>query len=430
MDLAKLSDSPSTEAIYNYWEKQGQSEPPREYLGASIIGHECDRYLWYVFRQCVRERFSGRMYRLFDRGRREEERFIDELRGIGCEVVERDESGGQISVSAIGGHFRGHLDAMILGLPEAPKSWHVGEFKTHNDASFQKLKKSGVKDSKPMHHAQMQVYMGLTKVDRAFYLACDKDTDELYSERIHFDPSEFKRIMTRAERIIASVGPGERCAGRSDDWRCKKCAAQKLCWGCPESVCPLPSVNCRTCCHATPETSGNNGEWTCERRQPMMPGCKHHLIIPYLMCYQDFTANKDGTAITYTSPDGGKTFTNGEGGIASEHLTEMGLEQATCRVLKSALESFGGTVEHVFDVSLDLPLPDRYPPGDTRLLWEGPEKDIGSGIAETIGEDAVDDSKITGRFESEKIIAVEYGAKHLVAVYKGEGYAALWEGVE
>ena len=96
MNLEKFNAEPSVEAIYKWWEKKGAEEKSRTYLGASIIGHDCDRYLWYAFRQCVKEDFGGRMLRLFDRGRLEEGRFIEELRGIGCTVEDRNDSGEQI----------------------------------------------------------------------------------------------------------------------------------------------------------------------------------------------------------------------------------------------------------------------------------------------------------------------------------------------
>ena len=48
-------------------------------VGASSIGHKCERYLWYQFRWFFREKFNGRMLRLFDRGHREEARFNEWL---------------------------------------------------------------------------------------------------------------------------------------------------------------------------------------------------------------------------------------------------------------------------------------------------------------------------------------------------------------
>jgi len=49
----------------------------RSHLGASLIGRECKRYLWYVFRWCLHEKTTGRQQRLFNHGHREEARFIE-----------------------------------------------------------------------------------------------------------------------------------------------------------------------------------------------------------------------------------------------------------------------------------------------------------------------------------------------------------------
>ena len=96
---------------------------------------------------------------------------------------------------------------MAIGLPEAPATWHVCEFKTHSAKSFAKLKAEGVAASKPLHWSQMQAYMQLAGLDRAFYLAVCKDTDELYQERIRHDAEAGLRILTKAERIIGAARP-------------------------------------------------------------------------------------------------------------------------------------------------------------------------------------------------------------------------------
>ena len=56
---------------------------------------------------------------------------------------------------------------VALGLLEAPKTWHVVEFKTHSAKSFRELAAKGVAEAKPQHWAQMQVYMHLTGITRA-----------------------------------------------------------------------------------------------------------------------------------------------------------------------------------------------------------------------------------------------------------------------
>lgn len=48
----------------------------------------------------------------------------------------------------------------------------------------------------------MQIYMALTGMTRAMYLAVNKDNDELYSERINADPEAARRLLNKAAQII------------------------------------------------------------------------------------------------------------------------------------------------------------------------------------------------------------------------------------
>ena len=48
------------------------TEPPRSHMGASELGHACERWLWLKFRWMVIEKFEGRTLRLFRRGHNEE----------------------------------------------------------------------------------------------------------------------------------------------------------------------------------------------------------------------------------------------------------------------------------------------------------------------------------------------------------------------
>jgi len=72
-------DSQTVTAIYAHYKKQGDTGHLSKTLGISQIGRPCERYLWYLFRQCVKSKFSGRMYRLFERGNLEESRLIANL---------------------------------------------------------------------------------------------------------------------------------------------------------------------------------------------------------------------------------------------------------------------------------------------------------------------------------------------------------------
>lgn len=306
---APAAATATVRAIYEGYEKRRAAQSPRAYLGASIIGHPCDRYLFLSFRWAGVEAFDGRMLRLFDQGQRAEQRFVDELRMIGATVHDVGDDGEQFAVSACGGHFSGHLDGCAVGLPEAPKTWHVLEFKTHNAKSFKDLQAKGVRESKPMHWAQVQVYMLRTGMTRALYLAENKDTAELYEERIHLDKPAAEALIARAQRIIDAQEPPLRLSEDPAWFTCKFCLFHAQCHGTE-----APAVNCRTCTHSTPT---EDGQWLCGRfdtaipQETMVTGCPDHRYVPALLERigrpVDVTGDSD---VVYQTADGG-TFING-----------------------------------------------------------------------------------------------------------------------
>lgn len=123
--------SPTREAIFAAYEADAR-QGFRPHLGASLIGKPCERSLWYDFRWTTVAQHPGRLLRLFETGQLEETRIVRNLRRTGATVLEVDpETGRQWRVEAHGGHFGGSLDAVALNLLEAPRTWHVLEFKTH-----------------------------------------------------------------------------------------------------------------------------------------------------------------------------------------------------------------------------------------------------------------------------------------------------------
>ncbi|WP_426287481.1 hypothetical protein [Luteibacter sp. E-22] len=325
--MALLPEKPTSqtvEAIYSFW--AGKQSAPRAYLGGSVIGRECERQLWYGFRWATGgERFEGRMLRLFDRGQREEAVLVADLRAIGCEVYDIDPAtGSQFNFKAIGGHAGGSMDAAVLGVPEAPKTYHVAEFKTHNSKSFATLLKDGVEKAKPEHYAQMQIYMHWSQLTRALYLAVNKDTDELYSERVRYDETFAKALEAKAERVIYGAEPPQGISEDPSFFKCKFCPASKVC-----HTAQLPQVSCRTCAHATPEPDGD-GRWSCAKWKSDIPldaqrtGCPEHRYIPALLKRwgEATDASEAENWIEYTAPDG-VVFRNGPRGPGSYGSAEL-----------------------------------------------------------------------------------------------------------
>lgn len=292
--------TPTVTAIYAAYEA-AQESGFREHLGASIIGNECERAIWYSWRWATRARHSGRMLRLFETGHMAEARFVANLRRIGVTVLEIDpDTGRQWNLRDATGHFGGSMDAVAVGFPEAPKAWHVCEFKTHSAKSFAALQKDGVAKSKPMHAAQMQVYMHLSGIERAFYLAVNKDTDELYQERLHYDAAEAMRLLARAGRIIMAARPPGRISNDPAWWQCRFCDHHDKCHGDA-----LPERHCRACLHVSPIADGT---WHCARnshqlgRRDQEAGCVAHLFIPDFIQGEQVDAGDDW--VSYTMPDG------------------------------------------------------------------------------------------------------------------------------
>jgi len=374
-DISKLlpENSPVVDAIYAYHKKRGDLEQSRQYLGMSEIGGPCERALWYQFRQCCKPTLDGRLYRLFETGNLAESRFVTELRAIGCTVHDVDESGNQFAFSELGGHFSGHMDGCAIGIPGAEKTWVVLEFKTHNAKSFAKLKKEGVKAAKPQHWAQCQCYMRASGMTRALYLACNKDTDDLYAERVHFDPSFASGLIDKAQRIVTSTTPPERAFTRPDYFECQWCDAKRICWGDPVGPAfPVPSISCRQCCHATPIIHDNEtlAPWVCEKHKrglsvcDQAKACDDHLVLPGLIGFATPLDYDDGCIIFNGELSQWK---HGKGGFSTKELTILPARQLVNPLLNSAKEEFGATAAG-FSASDILA---RYPEDLTRIAWKG-----------------------------------------------------------
>ncbi len=272
--------SPTVEAIYAAYEADGD-DGFRDHLGASLIGKDCERALWHDFRWTTRGRFPGRILRLFETGQLEEDRIVRNLRRTGATVLEVDpDTGRQWRVESCGGHFGGSLDAVAIGLLEAPKTWHVLEFKTHSAKSFAELRRDGVRLSKPRHFAQMQVYMHLTGLTRAMYVAVCKDTDEIHVERLPADRQEGERLLAKAGRIVFAQHPPSRISNDPAWWQCRLCEHHEVCH---EGA--AAEITCRSCLHSTPVEGG----WHCARWDRSLSSanqrraCERHLFIPDLV---------------------------------------------------------------------------------------------------------------------------------------------------
>ena len=297
-------------SIRNLIDKHHESlaEPPRPHMGCSQLGHPCDRWLWLSFRWAVQPKFPGRILRLFRRGQLEEATIVSDLRAIGMDVRG---TGSQQSRVEFGAHVSGSIDAIIeYGVPDAPRTRHVAEFKTHSKKSFDDLEKNGVEKSKPEHFVQMQLYMHGTKIDRALYVAVCKDDDRIHSERLRYDQEVAERYIARGRRIALSDRMPEPISTDPSWYQCKFCDAHQFC----HKTKTTEHVNCRTCAHSTAK---ENSTWRCERHDGddipvefQRAGCESHVLHPDLVPWQRKDGLDEWTAVYIIE---GQDVANGEG---------------------------------------------------------------------------------------------------------------------
>ena len=273
-----MTTIPQPPTIQELIDAHHESKQKRErfHLGCSEVGHHCERYIWLNFRWALPLRHSGRMLRLFRRGHREEETVIADLEAIGCTVTRQQEC------VDYGGHLRGHIDGVVTGVPQAPKTPHLLEIKTSNLKSFKLLESEGVEVAKPQHFAQMQLYMRALQLTRALYVSVCKDNDAMHIERVKRDASAAARYIERGRSLPLLNDAPPRISERPDWWQCKMCDAHDLCHGSKISR----EVNCRTCALSTAKADGT---WFCERWESTIPnehqekGCPSHVLHPNLV---------------------------------------------------------------------------------------------------------------------------------------------------
>lgn len=210
--------------------------PLRDYLGASRIGEPCLRRLCFEYGGTpvdIGSEFDGRILRVFEAGHRFEDMTIRWLKLAGLVLRSHKRDGSQFGFAAADGRFRGHIDGVIVGGPDLSVPYPMlFEHKALSSASWQDTVKQGVKASKPIYWAQIQIYMAYLAVERTLFVALNRDTMRLYLEVIAFDAAEAQALSDRAVAVIRSVDARQllpRIADHPDHYVCRFCPYRRRC---------------------------------------------------------------------------------------------------------------------------------------------------------------------------------------------------------
>ena len=215
-----------------------QDKTMRNYLGASSIGRECARELWYGYNGNTPNHFDAYSLMNFEDGHRTEDLTAERLRLVdGIELWTHDKNGKQFGFSDFDGQFRGHYDGIIKGLLQAPKKLHVWECKASGQKKFDEFvkikqrlgEKMTLKEWNFVYYIQAQIYMHYTNIDRHYLtvsLAGGRDYDSCRTEYV---PEVAEQYRARAEKIIKAKEPPPRINEKPDFYICRFCNYKDIC---------------------------------------------------------------------------------------------------------------------------------------------------------------------------------------------------------
>lgn len=287
------------DAISQHIDSERADEFPfRHHLGASVLSHTCERFLFYTFRWFMVPQHPSRVVRIFNRGHREEDRMIGTLRDIGLVISTTYEELFKnlnvpvsyesiaalkdygINLHAPFAHKYGehkqlqvdmpsHLGGSIDGVLHVPAEYvdELGyllpiECKTHNRKNYMAAMNKNLIESQPKHYAQINTYGKYLGAKYGLYYAENKDNEEINFKLVKLDASLVDLYERRGLNVIYTQDP-KQLSRTTETWMCKMCDYAPLC----KKNLPPTSISCRSCANFFPQ---KDGSWLCMARSDVV----------------------------------------------------------------------------------------------------------------------------------------------------------------
>ena len=193
----------------------------RDYIGASSIGSDCLRQIWYQFKGIKAEKVPTKFRRTWDIGKRLEGLILDWLENAGVKIERVNVKLNSKNIPA----FQGHIDALAF----IDDKSSILEVKTAKDASFKIFVKKGAKIWNFQYYAQIQSYMGMSGIFSAYILVLNKDNSDISDELVTFDEDFYNRLEDKAQMIYGANIEPPKINGSPLWFQCKMCKFNKVC---------------------------------------------------------------------------------------------------------------------------------------------------------------------------------------------------------
>ena len=210
------------ESIDNATKSRLLENKPRNYLGGSFIGKECERDLWYSY-HTPKTISEPRVSMIMDMGHLLESYCISLIKNSGYEVYYEDENGKQFGFED--GIFKGNIDAVIIidGTP------CLLEVKSANEKRFNEMVKVGIYISDPVYYYQVQSYMHKMDLKKCLFFVINKNNCEIHAEFIEYNKMDAEYIINRGKEIVSGEIPPRKYKTKAF-FKCKFCSFNNECW--------------------------------------------------------------------------------------------------------------------------------------------------------------------------------------------------------
>jgi hypothetical protein len=227
-----------------------EKKEPRYYIGASSIGHACDRKIWLQWRGDIQPKDYMesekwlKQQRAFERGIEEEERHILRLEKAGYIISDRQKqflaaapiiSSNSFATSSYPYFFglKGHIDGIIIDSQDPKKTKYILEIKSAKENYFKGVinPEKGLEEIYPQYIKQVQLYMHFAEIHQTFVLLINKNDDELHHIILKYNPAEAEGMIEKSNRIasIESLPIGIKNEIKPP-YQCKMCEFKGYCY--------------------------------------------------------------------------------------------------------------------------------------------------------------------------------------------------------
>lgn len=193
----------------------------RDYIGASAIGADCLRQIWYEFKGYEAEAVPTKIRRTWAIGKHLEGLVIEWLNQASIDIAPWTDL-----VAEDMPYFKGHVDSVWM---KNGKPFAIIEIKTAKDASYMIFIKKGLRTWSPQYYAQIQSYMGMSGIHQTYIIVLNKDNSDIADELVTFDEAFYEQLCRKAF-LIANIEEMPPRINESPLWyQCKMCKFNKVC---------------------------------------------------------------------------------------------------------------------------------------------------------------------------------------------------------